>query len=122
MRDVGHPARVVDAVGRDSGPRWGGGPRGTLLHQAAWLGRPDSSRCSCAQGAGRRAGRDEVGHAAGLVRGRLPLQPGGPQRQLLLLDPDWVGVARLLVDAGAHNQARFAEMALPPLSDWLASH
>ena len=41
MSDLGGLERVVDAVGAGFSARWGGGPRGTLLHQASWFGRPD---------------------------------------------------------------------------------
>src|SRR5581483_10358759 len=51
MRDLDTLSRVVDTAGAMFEARWGGGPRGTLLHQAAWLGRPRFVELLLARGA-----------------------------------------------------------------------
>ena len=122
MRDVEGLARVVAVAGANFSARWGGGPRGTLLHQAAWFGRPDFVALLLREGADVDA-RAEVEYDTPLgwcaVGSRY--SPEHPNDSFSSPHADWVGVARLLVAAGARNEARFAEMALPPLSDWLAS-
>lgn len=120
MRDVETLGRVVDAVGPMFSARWGGGPRGTLLHQAAWFGRADYVEALLRRGADPHA-EVETEYATPLgwaaVGSRYtPDHPGDSFSSPLA---DYVAVARLLVDAGARLEAKDVEMALPPLSEWL---
>jgi ankyrin repeat protein len=123
MRDGEGLARVVAAVGANFSARWGGGPRGTLLHQAAWFGRTDFVEQLLRHGADPDA-RAETEYDTPLgwcaVGSRYSLNH--PNDSFSSADADWVGVATLLIGAGAQVERRFAEMALPPLSDWLAEH
>ncbi|MDX6630060.1 MAG: hypothetical protein QOH00_2306 [Gaiellales bacterium] len=122
MRDTGGLARVIDAVGPDFSARWGGGPRGTLLHQAAWFGRPGHVDLLLRRGA-KPDERVEVEYATPLGWAAVGSRysPEHPNDSFSAVDADWVGVANLLIAAGARVEPRFAEMALPPLSDWLAA-
>ena len=91
MRDIDGLRRVVEAVGPDFSASWGGGPRGSLLHQASWFGRRGLRGASARRGSvAGRPGRDRVRDTARLGRGRLALQPVPPRRQLLGNDGDWV--------------------------------
>jgi ankyrin repeat protein len=123
MRDLAGLARVVAAVGAGFSARWGGGPRGTLLHQAAWFGRPDYVELLLARGAAPDE-RVETEYATPLGWAAVGSRysPQHPNESFSAVDGDWVGVARLLVAAGARVEAAFTEMALPPLSDWLAAN
>ncbi len=85
MRDGDGLARVVAAVGANFSAQWGGGPRGTLLHQAAWFGRADFVDYLLRAGADPDARAEtEYDTPARLVCRRIPLQPEPPERQLLL--------------------------------------
>jgi ankyrin repeat protein len=122
MRDIDGLGRVIDAVGAEFSAQWGGGPRGTLLHQAAWFGRPDYVELLLRRGA-MPDERVETEYATPLGWAAVGSRysPQHPHDSFAAVDGDWVGVARLLIAAGARSEPRFAEMALPPLSDWLAS-
>ena len=102
--------------------RWGGGPRGTLLHQAAWLGRPDAG--GAAAGARRRrrtpGSRPSTRRRSGWAAVGSRYSPDHPDDSFSAPDADYVGVATLLVAAGARIEAKFVEMATAPLTDWLA--
>jgi ankyrin repeat protein len=114
-------ARVVDAVGPNYSAQWGGGPRGTLLHQAAWFGRVELVELLLQRGADPNA-RVETEYATPLgwtaVGSRYT--PDHPDDSFSAPDADFVQVARLLVDAGATIEFKDIEMATQPLSDWLA--
>ena len=121
MRDLAGLERVVDAVGANFSASWGGGPRGTLLHQAAWFGRADLVDLLLRRGAkpDERVATDyatPLGWAA--VGSRY--SPEHPNDSFSAPGGDWLSVARLLVAAGARVEPKFAEMAMPPLSTWLA--
>src|SRR5262249_4683989 len=121
MRDAGTLRRVIDAVGPNFTASWGGGPRGTLLHQAAWFGRVPLVDVLLARGAEPdvRAGTEyatPLGWAA--VGSRYP--PAPPDDSFAAPGGDFVGVARLLVSAGAVIEPKFIEMATEPLATWLA--
>ena len=121
MRDAGSLQRVVDAVGPDFSARWGGGPRGSLLHQASWFGRPDFVRVLVAAGA-EIDGRVETEYATPLGWAAVGSRysPVHPNDNFSSPDGDFVAVAELLVAAGARVEPKFVDMAVPPLSDWLA--
>ena len=120
MRDIGGLERVVDAAGVDFSARWGGGPRGTLLHQAAWFGRPDYVELLLGRGA-RPDERVATEYATPLGWAAVGSRysPEHPNDSFSATDGDWVAVAQLLVAAGARVEPKFLDMAFPPLSDWL---
>jgi len=121
MSDLGGLERVVDAVGAGFSARWGGGPRGTLLHQAAWFGRPDYVELLLRRGA-EPDERVETEYATPLGWAAVGSRysPEHPNDSFAATDGDWVAVAELLVAAGARVEAKFVDMAVPPLADWLA--
>lgn len=121
MRDAGALSRVVDAVGPDFSAQWGGGPRGTLLHQASWFGRPDYVELLLRRGAEPDA-RVETDYATPLGWAAVGSRysPDHPNDSFSSPDADYVSVAELLVAAGARVEPKFVEMAVPPLADWLA--
>jgi ankyrin repeat protein len=121
MTDAETLGRVIDAVGPMFGASWGGGPRGTLLHQAAWLGRPQLVDLLLARGADPSA-RVETEYATPLGWAAVGSRytPDHPNDSFSAPDADYVGVARLLVAAGANVEAKDVEMAVEPLAGWLA--
>jgi ankyrin repeat protein len=122
MRDLAGLERVIDAVGPDFSARWGGGPRGSLLHQAAWFGSADHVDLLLRRGA-RPDERVETEYATPLGWAAVGSRysPAHPNDSFSSTDADWVAVARLLLAAGARIEPMFVDMALPPLSTWLAS-
>ena len=120
MRDARTLERVVDAVGARSSASYARGPRGTLLHQAASLGRADYVRLLLERGADADA-RVETDYATPLgwaaVASRYASEE--PDESFAPAAPDHVAVAELLVGAGARIEPKFAEMAVGPLADWL---
>ncbi len=102
MRDIDGLRRVVEAVGPDFSARWGGGPRGTLLHQASWFGRSDFVELLLAAGATPDE-RVETEYATPLGWAAVGSRysPAHPNDSFSAPDGDWVGVARRLVAAGA---------------------
>lgn len=110
-------ARVVDAVGPDFAARWGGGPAGTLLHHAAWFGRPELVELLLRRGADPNAAV-ETAHATpiGWAAVGSRYAPGGVSAP----HADHVGTARLLVEAGAAIALADVETAAQPLADRLA--
>jgi ankyrin repeat protein len=122
MRDIGGLGRVIDAVGADFTARWGGGPAGSLLHQSAWFGRRDFVELLLSRGAAPDDRvQTEYATPLGWAAVGSRYSPQHPNDSFAATEGDWVGVAELLIAAGALVEARFAEMALPPLSDWLAA-
>jgi ankyrin repeat protein len=120
MRDTDSLQHVVDAVGANFSARWGGGPRGSLLHQAAWFGRPDFVRLLLERGAEPDARvATEYATPLGWAAVGSRYSPAHPNDSFSSPDGDYVGVAELLVAAGARTESKFAEMAVPPLADWL---
>jgi ankyrin repeat protein len=121
MTDARTLARVVDAVGATFAARWGGGPRGTLLHQAAWLGRVELVELLLRRGADPNAVVEtEYATPLGWAAVGSRYAPDHPNDTFSAADADHVGVAGLLVDAGATIAVKDAEMAAAPLADWLA--
>ncbi len=123
MRDLRTLERVVEAVGPGFGAHWGGGPRGTLLHQASWFGRTDFVTLLLGRGAPVDE-RVETEYATPLgwavVGSRY--SPDHPDDSFSSPEADHVGVAELLVDAGAQVEPKFVEMAVGPLAEWLEAH
>jgi ankyrin repeat protein len=121
MTDAETLARVVDAVGPMFGAPWGGGPRGTLLHQASWFGRVALVDLLLRRGADPNA-EVETEHATPLGWAAVGSRysPDHPNDSFSAPDADYVGVARLLVDAGATIEPKDVETAATPLSEWLA--
>ncbi len=100
---------VVDAVGVDFSGVVGGSPEGTLLHHAAWVGNPDLVRALLARGADPLAASPEQPLAWAVHASQFWELP----------DRDHVGVAELLVAAGAPVEQRYLEYADGPLYGWL---
>jgi ankyrin repeat protein len=119
MSDVETLARVVDAVGPMFGAQWGG-PRDTLLHQAAWFGRVELVELLLRRGADPSAEVEtEYATPLGWAAVGSRYTPDHPNDSFSARDADYVGVARLLVAGGAEIAVKDAEMAAPPLSVWL---
>ena len=107
----GHLEPGVEALGAGFFGHVGGGPPGTLLHHAAWVGSAALARvCSGAAPIPSR-----------LRRGvRPPLRGRRSARSTTTLaGRDYVAVADHLVAAGARVEPHFAEVAEGPLAEWL---
>jgi hypothetical protein len=103
---------VVSLVGASFFGQVGGGPPGTLLHHAAWVGNPAIV-------------------ARLLELGADPVAPSGAEFDTPIAwaalgsqawrEPgrDYVRVVELLLGAGAELEPRFAEVAEGPLAEWL---
>ena len=106
---------VVDALGPNFFGHVGGGPPGTLLHHASWVG--DAAIV------------DRL-----LERGADPLAPSGAEFDTPVAwaapgsqyhaspGRDYVAVAQRLLEAGAQLEPRLAHVAEGPLAGWLAEH
>jgi hypothetical protein len=123
MRDAATLGRVVDVAGPGLQARWGGGPRGTLLHQASWFGRPELVAALLARGADPNA-RVETEWATPLGWAAVGSRytPEHPDDTFSSPGGDFVAVAELLVSAGAAIERHDAEMAASPLREWLEAH
>jgi ankyrin repeat protein len=108
----GHLELVVELLGPRFFGHVGGGPPGTLLHHACWVGNAQIVERLLELGADpvAESGAEHGGPLAWTVLGsqfhRLPGR-------------DYVGVAERLVAAGATVEPRFVELAHGPLADWL---
>jgi ankyrin repeat protein len=103
---------VVDLVGASFFGHVGGGPPGTLLHHAAWVGNPAIV-------------------ARLLELGADPVAPSGAEFDTPIAwaalgsqawrerGRDYVRVVELLLDAGAGLEPHFADVAEGPLAEWL---
>jgi ankyrin repeat protein len=108
----GHLDTIVDALGPSFFGHVGGGPPGTLLHHACWVGDPGVVRRLLERGADplARSGADFDTPIAWTALGsRWHAIPGR----------DYVAVAEQLLAAGAELEPRFADVAAGPLADWL---
>jgi ankyrin repeat protein len=100
---------VVDLVGPSFFAHAGGGPPGTLLHHAAWVGRPEVVRRLLERGAdpvARSGAEFDTPLAWAVLGSQYWREPGR----------DYVQVAELLLEAGAELEPRFAEVAEGPLA------
>ena len=103
---------VVDALGPNFFGHVGGGPPGTLLHHASWVGDAAIVERLLARGADPVAvsGADfDTPVAWAALGSQYHASPGR----------DYVAVVQRLVDAGAQLEARYAEVAEGPLAGWL---
>lgn len=108
----GHLDVVVDALGPSYFGHVGGGPPGTLLHHACWVGSPELVGRLLARGADpvARSGAEFDTPAAWAALA---------SQHHALAGRDYVAVMELLLAAGAELEERFAEVAEGPLADWL---
>jgi ankyrin repeat protein len=103
---------VVELVGPNFRGVVGGSPEGTLLHHAAWVGRPEVVRMLLAHGADPEAGASaELGSPLGWA--------ALASRDHELPGRDYVAVAELLIAAGNPVEPGFVEVAGGPLHEWL---
>jgi ankyrin repeat protein len=110
----GRLEEVVDALGASFFGHVGGGPPGTLLHHACWVGKPTVVARLLERGADVRARSGEQRD------GGTPMFWTALASQYHALpNRDFVGVAELLLAAGAELEPRMAEVAQGPLADWL---
>jgi ankyrin repeat protein len=105
---------VVDAVGGGFFGHVGGGPPGTLLHHASWVGDPAVVARLLERGA------DPVARSGAAFDTPVAWAALGSQDHALP-GRDYVAVVELLLDAGAELEERFAEVAEGPLAEWLES-
>jgi ankyrin repeat protein len=107
-----HLDAIVDVLGVNFFGHVGGGPPGTLLHHACWVGNPKTVRMLLDRGADPVApsGADYDTPVAWAALGSEWYRIAGR---------DYVGVAEELVAAGAELEQRFIEVAEGPLADWL---
>ena len=103
---------IADVLGPGYFGHVGGGPPGTLLHHACWVG-------------------DAALVARLLELGADPLAPSGAEFDLPIAwaalgsqwyrteGRDYVAVVETLLAAGAELEERFAEVAEGPLGEWL---
>jgi ankyrin repeat protein len=108
----GHIELVVELLGPSFFGHVGGGPPGTLLHHACWIGNP--------QIVGRllELGADPMAQSG--AKGGVPLAwTTLGSRYHRLAGRDYVAVAERLVAAGARLEPRFIESAHGALIDWL---
>jgi ankyrin repeat protein len=109
----GHLELVVELLGPDFFGHVGGGPPGTLLHHACWVGNAQIVERLLELGADPMApsGAEEgVPLAWTVLASQYHRLPGR----------DYVAVTELLVAAGAALEPRFVDFAHGPLADWLA--
>jgi ankyrin repeat protein len=102
---------VVELFGPNFFGHVGGGPPGTLLHHACWVGNPELVRRLLELGADPMYKPEKSG---------TPLAWTTVASQYHRLERrDYVAVAAQLVAAGAEVENRFIDMADGPLVDWL---
>jgi len=105
---------VVDAVGPRFFGHVGGGPPGTLLHHACWVGDPAAVRRLLERGA------DPVARSGAEFDTPIAWAALGSQYHAIP-GRDYVGVVEALLEAGAELEPRFVDVAEGPLADWLGS-
>jgi ankyrin repeat protein len=108
----GHLDLVVDVLGPEFFGHVGGGPPGTLLHHACWVGDPGAVARLLERGADptARSGAEFDTPAAWAALG---------SRYHAIEGRDYAAVMERLVAAGAELEPRFADVAEGPLADWL---
>ena len=103
---------MADVAGPDFRGVVGGSPTGTLLHHAAWVGRPDLVQRLLERGADPAAPSDAefaTPLAWAVLASEYHELPGR----------DYVAVAELLAAAGNPIEPRFLDVADGPLAAWL---
>jgi ankyrin repeat protein len=108
----GHLELVVELLGPSFFGHVGGGPPGTVLHHACWVGNREIVSRLLELGADPMAqsgAKDGFPLAWTVLGSQYHRLPGR----------DYVGVAEQLVAAGAIVEPRFIEYAHGPLADWL---
>lgn len=108
----GRLERVVDALGPGFFGHCGGGPPGTLLHHACWVGNPALVRRLLELGA------DPLALSGANFDTPIAWAAHGSQWHWIE-GRDYIGVVETLLAAGAEIEERFAEVADGPLADWL---
>ena len=103
---------VLDLLGPSFVAHMGGGPPGTLLHHAAWVGNAEVAAELL------RRGADPSAHSGAEFDTPLAWAALGSQHWRLS-GRDYVHVAELLLEAGAELEPRFAEVAEGPLASRL---
>lgn len=103
---------IVDVLGPSFFGHVGGGPPGTLLHHACWVGDPDVVRRLLDRGA------DPVAGSGADYDTPLAWAAHGSEHHAVP-GRDYVAVAEQLLAAGAHLEPRFAGVAEGPLAAWL---
>ena len=103
---------VVELLGARFFGHVGGGPPGTLLHHACWVGNPTVVRRLLELGADpvARSGAEFDTPIAWAALGSEAHWAAGR---------DYAAVAELLLAAGGELERRFVEVAQGPLADWL---
>jgi ankyrin repeat protein len=109
----GHVDLVVDLAGPNFFGHAGGGPPGTLLHHAAWVGNTDVVRRLLARGA------DATSRSGAQFDTPLAWAVHGSRHNEYHGDRDFVGVADLLLAAGAKLEPHFVDAAGGELAGWL---
>jgi hypothetical protein len=103
---------IIDEIGPGFFGHVGGGPPGTLLHHACWVGKPEVVALLLERGA------DPLARPAPQIGPPLAWTFLASQYHELP-NRDFVGVAELLLARGAELEERYAEVAQGPLADWL---
>jgi ankyrin repeat protein len=103
---------IVDAVGPGFVGHVGGGPPGTLLHHACWVGDPAVVRRLLERGADPVA-RSGAEHDTPVAWAALGSQYHS------LPGRDYVAVVEQLLAAGAELETHVVDVADGPLADWL---
>jgi ankyrin repeat protein len=103
---------VVDLAGPNFTAFAGGGPRGTLLHHACWVGYADVSRRLLERGA------DPLARSGAVYDLPIAWAVLGSQHWRLP-GRDYVALVELLLAHGAALEPRFEDVAEGPLADWL---
>ena len=103
---------IVAALGPNFFGHVGGGPPGSLLHHACWVGAPDTVARLLEFGA------DPVGGSGTEVGAPIAWAVHGSQYHGIA-GRDYVAVVERLLAAGAQLEPRFLDMAEGPLAGWL---
>jgi ankyrin repeat protein len=110
-----HLDPIVDVLGPNYFGHVGGGPPGTLLHHACWVGNPKTVSILLERGA------DPVAHSGANFDTPIAWAALGSQ-WYRIEGRDYEGVVERLLQAGAELEQRFVEVAEGPLADWLEEH
>jgi ankyrin repeat protein len=108
----GHLEAIVAAVGPNFFGHVGGGPPGSLLHHACWIGNPQLVDRLLERGA------DPVGLSGAEFDTPIAWAALGSQYHATA-GKDYVAVVARLLAAGAQLEPRFLDVAEGPLAGWL---